>query len=76
MSFSFRSILLLIFEFSFLAKTLAFPVGDFFDPYNGTAHDLGDTLRARQNGGKALRVMPLGASITQGVGSNPENGTI
>ncbi|KAF2112802.1 hypothetical protein BDV96DRAFT_497426 [Lophiotrema nucula] len=34
-----------------------------------------NTLLPRQGNGKPLlRIMPLGASITQGIGSNPENG--
>jgi hypothetical protein len=37
-------------------------------------------LRTRQSGGDEqmpeLRIMPLGASITQGIASSPQNGTL
>ena len=44
--------------------------------FNITANEFGnwDVIAARQTEKPLLRIMPLGASITQGVGSNPEDG--
>ena len=67
-----------------LVHVLASPLrGDLsilpYSPYNESNFDSDDDqwgrLLPRQSGSKPLlRVMPLGASITQGVNSNPQNG--
>jgi hypothetical protein len=70
---SFHSLLFPLLGLTLLDIMLAVPIGDIYDPYNGTEWD---SLVTRQEGGlRTLRIMPLGASITQGVGSTPQNGT-
>ncbi|KAF2114469.1 SGNH hydrolase-type esterase domain-containing protein [Lophiotrema nucula] len=45
-----------------------------YSPYNDTQYAELGSLTARQDEKVLLRLMPLGASITQGQNSNPENG--